>query len=142
MSPIIYMKVQGEYGDTLNYISSLPNDLSEYGIGVANIIGTITRKEKRVGIAHSPLYLCCDIIESSHVTGNSRSIRLPVLRQIITTKAQSNNVNVTIPKILYFDIIQSPISNIRLYLTDGDGEKVAFSKCDLTVTLLFAKKKW
>lgn len=142
MSPIIYMKITGKQGDTMNYVQSLPKDLSEYGIGVANIIGTATREEKKVGVSQSPLYLCCDIIQSSHVTGSDRSIRLPVLRQISTTKAKSNNVNVTIPKILYLDVIQSPISNIRLYLTDSNGEQVAFSKCDLTVTLLFAKKRW
>lgn len=121
----LFLKTEGDTVNTLADIIHL-NPRKSYGIGLFGLYGKLTRNNK-----DDNLYLCCDIISQAHVG----SIKLPCL-DIIKSKEKSGALSLSIPKIMWLNIVRYKISTIRLYITDENGEIASLKTCQLNCKLL------
>ena len=104
---------------------TLPISLNMQGKGVAlfEINGTVHPYTPKA------LFLCMDFIESSIVNSEKQ---MPILRRINLKKKGKNSVVVIDPmytKILWLLTNCSPIKEIRVYITDENGNALPFQSC-------------
>ncbi len=84
---------------------------------------------------NDPLFICVDFIESSMVG----DLMLPILRRI-TLEVQDDGKSAVIDelfnKMLWLPINRSPITEIRVYICDEQGNIPSFKSCHLSCTLV------
>ena len=80
------------------------------------------------------LYLCADFVESS-VAGDSE---MPILRRIKFSQMKdgSGACKKMFDPVLWVPIVRDRLDEIRLYITDKDGDITPFDKCTLNCTLV------
>ena len=110
----------------------------EDGIGLRkrkrDMNGVESKKRKKRHIKEKnqdDLYLCSDIVVSSYV----HSIKLPVLR-CIKRKPNGYILN-NISRPIWLSLNRPFISNIRLYITNNQGEIISLPNKSLNCTVLF-----
>ncbi len=84
-----------------------------------------------------PLYMCIDSIENS-VIGPKL---LPILRRVRLKRIKGNarqavTIEHVFSKMLWLPVNRSPVEEIRVYLSDANGQVPSFDECHLTCTLV------
>ena len=81
-----------------------------------------------------PVNLCADFVDVSLVGKNV----FPVLRRIKFTQSKDGggSIRKMFHPVLWVPIVRSPLDEIRLYITDDEGDLVPFDSCKLTCTLV------
>ena len=90
----------------------------------------------------SAVYFCADFADTSLI-GN---YVMPILRRLKLTKMkdESGSIRKTFTELLWVPIVRSPLEEIRLYITDAQGDDVPFEQCSLACTLVGREQvqKW
>ncbi len=84
-----------------------------------------------------PLYMCVDFIDNS-VIGPKL---LPILRRVRLKRIKGNarqeaTIEHVFSKMLWLPVNRSPLEEIRVYLSDANGQVPSFDQCHLTCTLV------
>jgi hypothetical protein len=127
-----------------------------YGIGVAEISGQLTPKQKirnkreeeeegkkevcEENIFQTKFFYLCSNISEEVIINN---LKLPILRKIHFNR--EGYVHEIYSKILLLRVEREPISKINLYITDEQGQRISFEGKGLNCTLVLIppkKYKW
>ena len=95
--------------------------------------GLIEIAGKVIPAPKSDVFFCADFVESSTAGDNL----IPVLRKLKFTlmKDKSGGCRKIFTPVLWMPVIRSPLSEIRLYITDSVGDIIPFDVCHLNCTL-------
>lgn len=131
-----YLKTNGD--SIIDFPCSL--ELDNYGCGIIKLSGKIPDNlksgDKKLKKKDS-LYLCSDICQESIVN----NIFLPVLIKI--EKNNNGIISGNINHVTWLKLKRYSINNLRLYITDEEGDIVLLGDNYLYCTLLFIPlKKW
>lgn len=118
--------------DSPNQWHSLPEtlDMAEYECALFEVSGRVSPLPKQ------SLFICADFIQSSIVGENT----IPVLRRVQFTRngpdGKAGTLRKIFNKMLWLRVSRSPVSEVRLYITDEHGDVPAFESCSLSCTLV------
>ncbi len=123
-------------GDTVNNVFPENKTLDNHMVGVFSVHGSV-----KTQTPNAPIFLCCDLCETS-VVGDYGS--LPILRQLrledTPRKDGSHQVVNDFSRVLWINTVNTPFTSVRLYLTNGEGRLVNVDDCKLYCTLLVFDK--
>lgn len=113
---------------------AVPLNLEGYACGLISIRGRINKIVEK----DKSIFLCCDIIEESSINEK----RLPIIREIL--RNSRGIVDEKLENIIWLQVLRPYISNVRLYISDENGEIISFPGQKVYCTLLFIppKKKY
>lgn len=88
-----------------------------------------------------PLFLCVDFVRES-IVGEKM---MPILRRVMTqpleetdqcSAVQEAHVDRVFDKMLWLACTRSPVKEFRLYISDAQGNRAPFLRCQLDCTLV------
>lgn len=139
MSQAFYLRLDSD--DVSLNLSAFGLPLFNHMCGVFSVDGEINLAQPAVS-GHR-WFLCSDLCAEDSIL--SQSLQLPILRELVVTGLNSNSVQQVkirqdFSQILWLNVKPGLLRDIRLFLRDERGEKLAVESCLLHCTLLVFPK--
>ena len=120
--------------DSSTFWQSLPSPLEVENMecGILELMAKVSPAPKK------EVFLCADFADTSIVGDNV----MPILRRIKFTqmKDKSGACKKMFNPVLWVPIVRSPLNEIRLYITDGEGDLFPFDSCMLSCTVVARRR--
>ena len=85
----------------------------------------------------SPVFICADFIQRS----SAGEKHLPILRRLQFSRGsgQSGTIRKVFNKMIWIPVTRSPISEMKLHISDEQGDILSFDSCQVNCTLVFLR---